>query len=186
MQDTLVVLGEIVKAHGLRGEVKVRSEICDPENFRLPGIRVQAPDGTSEPVTVLSYRVQKGAYILCLADFSTIDQVLPRIGWQLVCYGSQLPALPVDEYYHYQLIGLPVFSRSGEQLGFLTEIMGSSFHEVYVIRPEAGARSGPELLLPAAAAYILEIDLEAGRIVVDPDGNGAGMAEPEGGTDLRE
>ena len=186
MQDSLVVLGEIVKAHGLRGEVKVRSEICDPENFRLPEIRLRAPDGTSEPVTVLSYRVQKGAYILCLADFSSIDQVLTRVGWQLVCYGSQLPDLPADEYYHYHLIGLPVFSHAGEPLGFLTEIMGSSFHEVYVVRPEPGARSGPELLLPVAAAYILDIDLEAGKIVVDPDGNGADMTAADGDTDLRE
>ncbi len=186
MRNSLVILGEIVKAHGLRGEVKVRSEICDPENFRLPGIRLRAPDGTFEPVSVLSYRMQKGAYILRLADFSTIDQVLPRIGWEIVCYGSQLPALPADEYYHFQLIGLPVFNRIGEQLGFLTEIMGNTLQEIYVIRSEPEAKSGSELLLPVVASYILEIDLEAGRIIVDPDGNGAKMATTDGGADIRE
>ncbi len=186
MRDSLVILGEIVKAHGLRGEVKVRSEICDPENFKLPGVMLKSPDGTSEPVTVLAYRMQKGAYILRLADFSTIDQVLPRVGWQLVCNGRQLPDLPEDEYYHFQLIGLPVLTRDGKSLGFLSEIMGNALHEVYVIRPEATARSGPELLLPAVAAYILEIDLESGRIVVDPDGNGAGTAESAGEADIKE
>ncbi len=186
MRDSLVVLGEIVKAHGLRGEVKVRSEICDPENFKLPGLRLQAPDGASEPVNVLSYRLQKGAYILRLKDFSTIEQVLPRVGWQLVCDGRQLPDLPADEYYHFQLIGLPVFTRAGEQLGFLSEIMGNALHEVYVIRPEAKSRGGSELLLPAVSAYILEIDLKAGRIVVDPDGNRAGMADRAAAADLSE
>ena len=183
MQDPFVVLGEIVKAQGLRGEVKVRSEICDPENFRLPEVQLRAPDGTLEPLTVLSYRAQKGAYVLRLAGFSVVDQVLSRIGWQLVCRGSQLPVLPADEYYHYQLLGLPVFTQAGEKLGSLSEIMGSSLHEVYVIKPEPGSKGGDELLLPAVASYIIDIDITGGRIVVDPAGSRENVADTVISTD---
>ena len=169
MLDPLVVLGEIVKAQGLRGEAKVRSEICEPENFLLPEVLLRAPDGTTEPVQVLSYRVQKGAYVLRLDGFSDISQVQGRIGWELVCHGSQLPVLPADEYYHFQLIGLPVFDQAGDKLGLLSEIMTIPPNEVYVIKSESKDQ-GEELLLPAVSSYIKEIDLEAGRIVVDPAG----------------
>lgn len=169
MQDPLVVLGEIVKAQGLRGEVKVRSEICDPENFLLPEVLLRASDGTTESVKVLSYRTQKGGYVLRLDGFSDISRVQKRIGWDLVCYGSQLPVLPADEYYHFQLIGLPVFNQDGEKLGFLCEIMTIHPNEVYVIKSDSEDQ-GEDLLLPAVGSYIKEIDLKAGRIMVDPTG----------------
>ncbi len=169
MRDPLVVLGEIVKAQGLRGEAKVRSEIYDPENFLLPEVLLRAPDGTTKPVQVLSYRAQKGAYVLRLDGFSDISQVQARIGWELVCYGSKLPVLPADEYYHFQLIDLPVFNQAGDKLGCLREIMTIPPNEVYVIKSDS-ADKVEELLLPAVAAYIKKIDLEAGRIVVDPTG----------------
>jgi len=178
MQDPLVVLGEIVKAQGLRGEAKVRSEIYDPENFLLPEIFLRAPDGTTEPVQVLAYRVQKGAFILRLDGFSDISQVQGRIGWELACYGSQLPVLPDDEYYHFQLIGLPVFDQAGNKLGLLREIMTIPPNEVYVIKSDSKEQD-EELLLPAVSAYIKEIDLETGQIVVDPAGTQDNVVSPE-------
>ena len=180
MQDPLVVLGEIVKAHGLRGEVKVRSEICDPENFTLPEVLLRAPDGTTEPVKVLSYRVQKGAFVLRLAGFSKVEQVSAKLGWEFICRGSQLPLPAADEYYHFQLLGLPVVAQNGDDLGRLTEIMATSAHEVYVIRPEHCVNGGSELLLPAVGAYIIDIDLDAGRIVVEPAGTGPEVADLTG------
>jgi 16S rRNA processing protein RimM len=180
-----VVLGEIVKAHGLRGEAKVRSEICDPENFLLPEVLLRAPDGTTGPVQVLSYRAQKGAYVLRLDGFSDISQVQARIGWELVCYGSKLPKLPTDEYYHFQLIDLPVFNQAGDKLGFLREIMTIPPNEVYVIKSDSEGQ-GEELLLPAVASYIKEIDLAAGRIVVDPAGTPENFVESSNSTEFCE
>ncbi len=163
-----MVLGEIVKAQGLRGEARVRSEISEPENFLLPEVWLRAPDQTLESIQVLAWRRQKGAYVLRFAGFSSIDQIQARIGWQLVCYGSRLPELPADEYYHFQLIGLPVFNPAGDKLGTLREIMTIPANEVYVIKPDDD--EGEELLLPAVSLYIKEIDPEAGRMVVDPAG----------------
>ena len=179
MHDPLVVLGKIVKAHGLRGEAKVHSEICVPENFMLPEVFLRAPDGTMEAVEVIAYRAHKGTYILCLAEFSDINQILTKIGWEFVCRGSQLPVLPADEYYHFQLLGLPVFNQAEEKLGFLSKILDIPANEVYVIKLDNHAH-GKELLLPAVGSYIKEIDLDAGRIVVDPEGTREDFSGPCG------
>ena len=181
MKDPWVVLGKVVKTHGLRGEVKVRSEIEDPENFLLPGLCLRCDDGSLEPLTVQGYRPQKGGFVLRIADCVSIGQVQSFVGCELVCRGSQLPSLPDEEYYHFQLLGLPVFDCRGGKLGLLTEIMQTGVHEVYVVQSETGRQEEKELLLPVVAAYIIEIDLESGKIVVDPAGEGgASSAVPPG------
>jgi len=171
-----VVLGEVVKAQGLRGEVKVRSEIVDPENFLLPALFLRCADGTCKPLTVERYRSQKGGFVLSFTGCESIDQAQALVGCELVCRGSLLPVLSDDEYYHFQLLGLSVFDCQGEELGKLSEIMQTAAHEIYVIKPQGGRSGDDELLLPVVADYIINIDLEAGKIVVDPAGNG-GLTE---------
>jgi 16S rRNA processing protein RimM len=172
MRDPWVVLGRIVKTQGLRGEVRVRSEIEDPENFFLKGVKLRYRDGFLVPADVTRYRRQKGAYILSLAGCRTIDAAQSLIGCELVCRGSSLPEPGEDEYYHFQIMGLPVYDPAGRELGFLKEIIPTAGHEVFVIRPRGGESEGEELLLPMVAAYIISIDLEAGRIMADPSGQG--------------
>lgn len=176
MKNPWVVLGEVVKAQGLRGEVKVRSEIIEPENFLLPNLSMRCADGIYKPLTVQSYRSQKGGFVLSFAGCESIDQAQALIGCELVCRGSQLPSLSDDEYYHFQLLGLSVFDCQGEELGRLTEIMQTAAHEIYVVKSQRGQPGAGELLLPVLAAYILDIDIEAGKIVVDPAGDG-GLTE---------
>ncbi len=177
MNDSWVVLGKVVKAQGLRGEVKVQSEIEDPENFLLPGLSLRCGDGSFQPLAVEKYRTQKGGFILTLSGCDSIDRAQVLIGCELVCRGSQLPILPDDEYYHFQLLGLPVFDYQGQKLGKLTEIMVTAAHEIYVVQPQSGDNIEGEVLLPVVASYILEIDLDAGKIIVDPSGEGGLPAE---------
>ncbi|MCK5540857.1 MAG: 16S rRNA processing protein RimM [Deltaproteobacteria bacterium] len=172
MEDPWVVLGEVVKTHGLRGEVKVRSEIEDPDNFLLPALCLRCADGSCKPLAVERYRAQKGAFVLRFAGCESIDQGQNLVGCELVCRGSQLPSLPAGEYYHFQLLGLPVFDCQEQELGKLSEILQTAAHEIYVVTPQADRPEKSELLLPVVAAYIIEIDLEAGKIVVDPGGEG--------------
>lgn len=177
MRDPWVVLGKVVKAQGLRGEVKVRSEIEEPENFLLPGLSLRCRDGSFQPLEVESYRAQKGGFVLSFSACDSIEQAQILIGCEIVCRGSQLPVLPDDEYYHFQLLGLPVFDYRGQELGKLTEIMATAAHEIYVVKPQSGDHAEDELLLPVVASYILEIDLEAGKIIVDPSGESGLRAE---------
>ncbi|MBN2808556.1 MAG: 16S rRNA processing protein RimM [Deltaproteobacteria bacterium] len=172
MRDPWVCLGKIVKAQGLRGEVRVRSEIENSENFLLPGLFLRCLDSSMQPVQVEDYRVHKGTFILTLAGCDSMNQAQALIGCELVCRGRQLPPLPDGEYYHYQLIGLPVFSFQGEALGELKEIMATGAHEIYVVQSPTVDSGEKELLLPVVAPYVLEIDLAAGRIIVDPNGGG--------------
>jgi 16S rRNA processing protein RimM len=77
---------------------------------------------------------------------------------------DQAAPLGEDEYFYFQLIGLPVYDEAGDRLGELAEILETGANDVYVIRGGPGG----ELLLPAIKSVILRIDLEQSRIIARP------------------
>jgi 16S rRNA processing protein RimM len=66
------------------------------------------------------------------------------------------PALPDGEYYHHQLLGLRVLTEAEEILGVITEILETGAADVFVVRPD----TGPEILIPMAESFVLDINLE--------------------------
>ena len=87
--------------------------------------------------------------------------------------GKYLAALPDDEitleegeYFHYQLIGMEVRTEEGEHLGELQEILETGSNDVYIVRG-----SGGELLIPAMAQVVLDVDVASRAMLVRlPDG----------------
>jgi 16S rRNA processing protein RimM len=75
---------------------------------------------------------------------------------------DQLPSLPDNEYYLHELISLDVFREDGSYLGVLTEILETGANDVYLIEDD----TGKEILIPATAEMILEIDIENNKMVV--------------------
>jgi 16S rRNA processing protein RimM len=72
-------------------------------------------------------------------------------------------AVPLEEgeYYHFQLVGVRVETEDGEWLGQVAEVLETGANDVYLVRGPRG-----EILLPAIADVVLELDLEAGQMVV--------------------
>jgi 16S rRNA processing protein RimM len=68
-----------------------------------------------------------------------------------------------DEYYWYQIIGLQVWTVEGRFLGKVTDILPTGSNDVYVVTGPEG-----EALVPAIEDVIALIDLEEGRLVVNP------------------
>ena len=158
------MLGKIVKTHGLRGEIKVVLPGETPENLSLPGIHLRLADGHLVSVSFYGCRPVRGGYLFKLKGYRDLEAVAPLIKAEVVIRAEELPPLDDDEYYHFQLLGLAVRDVSGVYLGKLVEILPIGFHDVYCIRDEAGK----ELLIPAAAPFIVTIDIAAGSMVVDP------------------
>lgn len=75
---------------------------------------------------------------------------------------AELMALPPDTYFHHQIVGLTVMTTDGRELGAVTEILQTGSNDVYVVRGER------EYLIPAIGDVVKEVDLRAGRLVLDP------------------
>jgi 16S rRNA processing protein RimM len=70
---------------------------------------------------------------------------------------KEIPELPEGEYYQHQLLGLRVEAEDGQDLGQLEEILPTGANDVYLIR----LPNGRELLLPAIAGILLDVNFQA-------------------------
>jgi 16S rRNA processing protein RimM len=153
-----VSVGRIVAAHGLRGELKVEPLTDFPERFQR-GVVLWLE---GRPRSIEGARWQKDAVLLKLAGIDTREQAERLRGKELLL--PEPGPLPAGEgvYYQHDVIGLRVETVKGEALGSVADILSTGANDVYVVRGERG-----ELLLPAVEDVVREVDLVAGRLVVD-------------------
>jgi 16S rRNA processing protein RimM len=75
----------------------------------------------------------------------------------------QLKSLPEGQHYHFQLIGLQVWSTKGEFLGEITDILTTAGNDSYVVKGD-----NEELLIPAIEDVVKSIDIAGGLVVIEP------------------
>lgn len=162
----LLLIGEVVRPHGVAGEVKVA---IAPEYLEVlrEGVDRVYLGPRQKPYVVLNTRPHQGALLLLLEGVQSRNEAEALRGARVYVRVGDLPPLPEGDYYVHDLLGLQVYDQdTGALLGELTEVLATGSNDVYVVRRPNGA----ELLLPALESVILLIDLEAGamRVRVPP------------------
>ncbi|HEY7677357.1 MAG TPA: ribosome maturation factor RimM [Candidatus Methylomirabilis sp.] len=161
-----ILVAEVLRAHGLRGEVQVRLLADSWEALGRPAaLYVEAEGGGAgaapRPLAVEGMRGGGARLILKLAGVETRESAAALAGRRLGIPRAAAPPLPEGRYYHYDILGLTVVGPSGRDLGRVAEILSSAGNDVYVVRGPRG-----EWLLPATRALVAAVDLEAGVLRV--------------------
>ena len=153
MRPEFIPVGRIVYAHGIRGEVKLNPEGCDPGFLTAFDTLYIA----GEPVRVLSSRVHKSVVLLTLPGVTDMDAALALKG-KVVSIRREDARLPEGEYFDEELVGLTVLDdASGEELGRVDRVLTYPAHKIYQVK---GAR---EYLIPAVpGVFIASVDPDAG------------------------
>ncbi|MGV8074654.1 MAG: ribosome maturation factor RimM [Syntrophobacteraceae bacterium] len=163
----LIPVGKVIRAHGLRGAVKVYA-YGESLAVQKAGAKLilNAPDEREKELTVVSVKAQGKVWMVQFAELTGIEGAQGIVGAEIFLPENRLPPTSDGEYYHYRLIGLKVESLEGEEIGVLRGIIETGGNDVYVVE-----RDGKEVLIPAVVDIICLIDLDKGRMVVDlPDG----------------
>lgn len=158
-QVSHLVVGQIVAARGVQGEVKVRIESEQPERFYALK-RVYLGEGL-HPFQIRRARLHKGQALLQLGGIDGREAAEEWVGAYVYVHVDDALPLEKGQYYFFQIQGLEVRTADGERLGRIVDILATGANDVYVIR---GA--GQEILLPAIPEVILEVDLEQGTMTV--------------------
>jgi 16S rRNA processing protein RimM len=159
--EELIVVGEVSRVHGLRGEVRVVPVTDFPDHLLALDEAVVVCGGAATAVRVEAARVLGTSVLM---KFSGIDT--PAAAERLRGATVRIPAantipLPPGEYYVFDIVGLEVRTPEGEIVGEVTDVLRTGSNDVYVVRPV----HGPEILLPAVDTYVREIDVAGGRLV---------------------
>jgi len=155
-----MTVGVIVGAHGLRGELRVRPETDEPERFAaLDEVRLVGPEGEVHEARVKSTHPHAGGILVRLADVTDRTQAQKLKGYAINIRRCMALPLAADEYYVDQIIGLRVETTAGAYIGRVTEVLRTGANDVYVT---------PRGLIPATREVVKQVDLQAGRMVVEP------------------
>jgi 16S rRNA processing protein RimM len=160
-----LVVGQIVRPHGVRGELVVDVRTDEPE-LRYAVGSVLATDPTAAgPLTVEAARPHQGRLLVTFEGIADRD-IAEQLRGVMLCVESDDLAPPADpdEFHDYQLIGLRAESPDGEPYGVVERVEHAPASELLVIRLTDG-RSG---LVPFVQAIVPEVDLAGGRVVLTP------------------
>ncbi len=158
----LVCLGQIGAAHGVRGEVRLRSFTADPAAIVSYG-PLETEDGRIFEIE--SLRPAKDHFVATLAGIADRNAAERLANTKLYVPRDRLPASnEPDEYYHADLIGLAVVDRAGKPLGTVVAVHNFGAGDLIEVRQAEGK---PTQLLPFDALTVPNVDLAAGRLVVE-------------------
>lgn len=158
-----LVIGRLATPHGTRGELRMAIVASRIDGLRALRTVYIGEDQEPYQVRRLHFIANGKEAILRLTALTNPEDAAELRGERVWADLTALPALPENEYYHYQLLGLDVSEESGTLLGRLSEIIETGANDVYVVRGPGG-----EVLLPAIDGVILTVDLEAGTMTVRP------------------
>ena len=162
------MLGQIVGAHGIRGVVKVYAYTESTADFDLYDefILIDTNGRRRNLERLWARPHQKNIVRLALKNVNSRDQAESLAGSRVMIPRKQLPPLDDDTYYWADLIGMTVQTAEGEHLGRVKAIIPTGANDVYVVQTPAG-HSSNEILLPAIASVVLEINVAQGLMVVE-------------------
>ena len=154
-----ITIGEILAPWGIKGKLKVRVVTDFPQRF-IPSSKIYI---NRQPMTINNTEWHKGKAIIKLDTIDSFEDAQKLQGQPIEIHHSQVYSLPEGQYYHFQLIGLEVWTAQGELVGTVAEILTAASNDNYVVRGAKG-----EILIPAIEDVIKSIDLNKGCIIIEP------------------
>ncbi len=160
MADRICV-GAIAGAFGVRGEVRLKSFTAMPEDIATYGA-LSTEDGTRS-FEVRLIGPTKNGFTARLSGVTSKEAADALRGTRLYVARDKLPELSDDEFYHADLIGLPVYDTGGTLLGKVKAVLNHGASDLLELQGSGGL-----VLLPFTRDVVPTVDLGAGRIVADP------------------
>lgn len=158
-----VCVGAVAGAFGVRGEVRLKSFCALPEAIADYG--PLEDEAGARRFDVALDRPVKGGFAARLSGVETREAAEALRGVRLYAARDRLPALPDDEFYHADLIGLDVADPGGVILGRVRAVLDHGAGDLLEITRPGG---GEPVLLPFTRANVPRIDLTARRLIADP------------------
>ncbi|MGO3050062.1 ribosome maturation factor RimM [Staphylococcus casei] len=160
-----VEVGKIVNTHGVKGEIKIKSDSDFTETRFQPGEVVQIEREGKEPLEfkIASYRMHKGLHMLTFEGINNINDIEYLKGETIVQERDHEEIeLGEHEYFYSDIIGCTVFDDEDTPIGRVTEIFETGANDVWVVKGDK------EYLIPYIADVVKDIDVEGRSIKITP------------------
>lgn len=154
-----LIVGRVVKPHGIRGEVTVEVLSDVPDRF-APGRSVWFGP---RRLTVADVREHQGRMLVLFEEIPDRNAADDLRGATLEIPLEEAAPLSEGSFYAFQLEGLRVVDEHGAPLGTLARVEPNPGNDLWIVDTGDG-----EVMVPAVRQIVIDVDLEAGRITVAP------------------
>ena len=172
-----ILLGVVGGAHGIKGEVRIKSFTEDPTDIKAYGPLFDAKGNT---YTIRTARIQKNVVVVTINEISDRNGAELLNGTELFVDRSALPADDEDEFYQSDIVGMAVESVDGAAIGTVIAFHDFGAGEVIEIKPERGS----SVMIPFSEAAVPDIDVERRVMIVEPLAAGL-VSDPEAEAEAR-
>ena len=163
--DALIIVARAVRTRGLKGEIVADLLTDFPERFDSISKLVGVGQGeTRQQLKLENYWFQNDRVVLKFLDYDTIETAKTLVGYEFGVPEAQRVPLGKDEFYDWELQGCAVELKQGSTIGKVSKVMRTGGVELLVVEGDAQQ----EHLIPMAGDIVVEIDVSAKRIVIDP------------------
>ncbi|WP_091233683.1 ribosome maturation factor RimM [Microbacterium sp. 3J1] len=161
-------VGRLVKAHGLKGALKLELYTDNPERRFVPGAEftLQVPEASpwhGKTVVVREYRVMNGNPVVFLKDVDDregAESLVRAILW----IDQDDEEVEENAWFDHQLVGLDVV-RDDVVVGKVARIEHFPAQDLLIVKPASG---GDDVMVPFVEAIVPLVDVKAGRVIVTP------------------
>lgn len=157
-----VTVAHIGRPQGLKGEVSLDLRTDIPEERLSPGSVLETVPANAGPLTVATSRTASGRWYVRFAGVDDRNGAEELRGVELIAEADD--ADEDDAWYVHELVGLRVERPDGEVLGKVTDLLNMPAQDLLEIRQNDGVKA----LIPFVEAFVPEVDVEGGRVVVTP------------------
>lgn len=154
-----MLVGRILGAFGVRGEMKVQLHTDYPE--RLSDLRSVFLGPEHAKRTVKGVRLHKGQALLTLEGIESPEAATRLHGTEVWVPKAEAVQLPEGHYFLDDLVGIDVLTHSGSQLGQIIDVLRTGSNDVYVVR-----KGSVETLVPGIRDAIVRLDLQEREMIV--------------------
>ena len=170
--DEWMMVGKLVAAQGLQGELRVVPRSDFPERFTVPGPRwLRLKEAEPQPVELLSGRLLPGKtlYVLRLEGVDSREAAEALVGHELLVRGDDRPQLSEGEFHLLDLVGLEVrLEADGQVIGRVVDLLsaGNDLLEVELTSEDGAVVR--RVLVPFVEAIVPRVELDGGWLSLTP------------------
>lgn len=159
--ENLLLIGEVIRPHGLDGTLRIRSYAQSESTFLDAGIVFLKSDPPEpQEYKVLSVKPHKNILLMKLEGLDSVEGAETYRGANILIRKDLLKRKK-EEFFWFELIGLKVYLDSGRYIGILKDIIQTGSNDVYIVREKE-----EEFLIPAIHEVIKTIDLENNKMII--------------------
>ena len=162
--DRLIPLGRVANTHGVHGEIRLLP-YAFPCQILVKGLTIflLQEDGETHPYTIAGVRLHRPFVLLKLETIDSLELAENLREKVLAVEEAVLPPVQDGEFYYYQVVGLPVRTTAGREIGAISQVFFSGGHDIWVVR-----EGKKEYLIPVTEEIVRVIDIPGRQIVIEP------------------